>query len=125
MSMDGAPTFYEVPLSASRYYISIFAATKASYRLTVLADIGAMPRPGLNGKPLFDGQVIDRPIEFNYTHLFYYENYNVTTMNQKKEHRQLIFSLEPCEGVVYMFVRKTRPCWPNPYSCIKLTEGEG
>jgi len=49
-SMDGAPTFYEVPLSASRYYISVFAATKASYRLTVLADIGAMPRPGLNGR---------------------------------------------------------------------------
>jgi hypothetical protein len=72
-------------------------------------------------EPLFDGQVIDRPIEFNETHLFYYENYNVTTMNQHDRYRKLIFSLEPCEGVVYMFVRKTRPCWPNPYSCISVT----
>jgi hypothetical protein len=49
-SLDGAPTFYEVPLSATKYFITVFAATKASYRLTLLADIGAMPRPGLHGR---------------------------------------------------------------------------
>jgi hypothetical protein len=75
-----------------------------------------------DGPPLADGQVIFRPIDRNTSHLYYYENYNVTTMNQPDRYRKLIFDLEPCDGVVYLLVRKTRPCWPNPYSCIKLTE---
>lgn len=40
-------------------------------------------------------------------------------MEQPTTHRKLIINLEPCRGIVYLFVRKTRPCYPNPYSCIK------
>ncbi|KAF4702190.1 hypothetical protein FOZ63_028554 [Perkinsus olseni] len=39
-------------------------------------------------------------------------------MNQPSEYRKVIIHLQPCRGVVYMMVRRTRPCWPNPYSCI-------
>ena len=49
--------------------------------------------------------------------MYWYENFNATTMNQPDRYRKLIISLEPCEGIVYLFVRKTRPCWPNPHSC--------
>jgi len=58
-SKDGAPTFFEVPLGASKYYISIFAprqenldhgVIRARYRFLMLADIGAFPRPGLQGR---------------------------------------------------------------------------
>merc|ERR1719449_56319 len=44
-------------------------------------------------------------------------------MNQPDNIRKLIINLEPCRGVVYLFVRKTRRCWPNPYSCIDITPG--
>jgi len=54
------------------------------------------------------------------THRYFYSNYNVTTMNQPDKYRKIIINLEPCDGVVYLFVRKTRRCWPNPYSCITL-----
>merc|ERR1719491_972363 len=40
-------------------------------------------------------------------------------MNQPDSFKKLIISLEPCEGVVFLFVRKTRPCWPSPHSCCK------
>lgn len=58
-SRNAAPTFFEVPLSATKYYISVFAPSaansnanveKPSYRLMVLADIGAYPRAGLQGR---------------------------------------------------------------------------
>jgi hypothetical protein len=73
---------------------------------------------------LEDGQVIYREIEFNQTHLYYYQNYSTDNMDVSDKHRKLILFLEPCNGVVYLFVRKTRPCYPNPYSCIDLTDGE-
>lgn len=51
-------------------------------------------------------------------HKYSYYNFNITTMNQPDRDRRLIINLEPCRGIVYLFVRKTRPCWPNPYSCM-------
>jgi hypothetical protein len=47
---DGAPTFFELPLTSTKYFISVFAAKKSSYTLSFLADIGAWPRPGMNGE---------------------------------------------------------------------------
>lgn len=56
---NAAPTFFEVPLSSTKYYITVYAPQDANldqgvdktiYRLTVLADIGAFPRPGLQGR---------------------------------------------------------------------------
>jgi hypothetical protein len=70
-----------------------------------------------------DGETIYRDINANHTHRYFYSNYNVTTMNQPDLQRKLIINLEPCKGIVYVFVRKTRRCWPNPYSCIDLTPG--
>lgn len=67
-----------------------------------------------------DGESIYRDIRSNNTHRYFYANYNVTTMNQPDEFRKLIINLEPCRGIVYVFVRKTRRCWPNPYSCIEV-----
>jgi len=49
-SRDGTPTFFEVPLSSTKYYISVYATENSAYTLTVLADIGAFPRPGNNGR---------------------------------------------------------------------------
>merc|ERR1719201_2996018 len=68
-----------------------------------------------------DGETIYRDIRSNNTHRYFYSNYNVTTMNQPDQHRKIIFNLEPFRGIVYIFVRKTRRCWPNPYSCIDIT----
>ena len=59
----------------------------------------------------------------NQTHRYFYSNYNVSTLNQEDHHRNLIINLEPCKGIVYLFVRKTRRCYPNPYSCINLSKG--
>jgi hypothetical protein len=67
-----------------------------------------------------DGESIYKEIQSNNTHRYFYANYNVTTMNQPDDRRKLIINLEPCRGTVYVFVRKTRRCWPNPYSCIDL-----
>jgi len=69
-----------------------------------------------------DGDTIYRDIRTNQTHRYEYSNYNVTTMNQPDQYRKLIINLEPCRGIVYLFVRKTRMCWPNPYSCIALPD---
>merc|ERR1712232_1530362 len=55
---------------------------------------------------------------------YFYRNFNVTTMGQPDIHRKLIINLEPCRGVVYLFVRKTRRCYPNPYSCVDVTPGD-
>merc|ERR1719343_142579 len=48
---------------------------------------------------------------------------NVTAMDLPDRHRKLIVSLQPCEGVVYVLVRKTRRCWPDPASCCRPIEG--
>jgi len=63
-------------------------------------------------------------IKRNATHLYQFSNYNYTQINQIEAYRKLIINLEPCEGVVYLFVRKTRRCFPNPYSCINLETAE-
>lgn len=68
-----------------------------------------------------DGETVYRDIRRNQTHRYFYSNFNVTTMNQPDQYRKLIINLEPCKGIVYLFVRKTRRCWPNPYSCIDIT----
>lgn len=71
-----------------------------------------------------DGCSVYTEIMQNQTHRYFYSNYNVTAMNQEDRHRNLIINLEPCKGVVYLFVRKTRRCYPNPYSCIDLSRGK-
>eukprot|EP00434_Breviolum_minutum_P008430 symbB.v1.2.007441.t1/scaffold445.1/size204899/4 len=72
-----------------------------------------------------DGVSVYRDIRFNNTDRWYYMNENnVTVMNQPDQYRKLIINLEPCRGVVYLFVRKTRRCYPNPYSCIDLVPGQ-
>lgn len=71
-----------------------------------------------------DGETVYRDIRSNNTHRYFYSNFNVSTMNQPDEFRKLIINLEPCKGIVYLFVRKTRRCWPNPYSCIDVTPGQ-
>lgn len=65
-----------------------------------------------------DGSSVYTELPANYTHRYFYSNYNVTVFNQPDAHRNLIINLEPCKGVVYLFVRKTRRCFPNPYSCV-------
>jgi len=66
-----------------------------------------------------DGATIYEKIFKNQTYRYFFSTYNTTTMNQPDQYRKLIINLEPCKGVVYLFVRKTRQCYPNPYSCIK------
>jgi len=68
---------------------------------------------------LVEGTPILDHLSLNKSKLYWYENFNVTTMNQPDRYRKLMISLEPCEGIVYLFVRKTRPCWPNPHSCCQ------
>lgn len=62
-------------------------------------------------------------IRSNQTHRYFYENRDIPTLNQPDINRKLIISLEACRGIVYIFVRKTRRCYPDPYSCISLTPG--
>jgi len=50
-------------------------------------------------------------IEANSTHLFYFENYKYIDSDRK-----VLFRLEACAGNVSMYIRRTRPCWPNPYT---------
>jgi len=49
-SRDGAPTFFEAPLSSTTYFVSVFGARNGAYQITFLADIGAFPRPKQGGK---------------------------------------------------------------------------
>eukprot|EP00929_Paragymnodinium_shiwhaense_P075000 TRINITY_DN38355_c0_g1_i1.p1 TRINITY_DN38355_c0_g1~~TRINITY_DN38355_c0_g1_i1.p1 ORF type:complete len:360 (-),score=50.20 TRINITY_DN38355_c0_g1_i1:294-1373(-) len=72
---------------------------------------------------LKDGASITESIGLNMSRLYYYENLNVSTMNQPDRFRKLLISLEPCEGIVYLLVRKTRRCWPNAHSCCKPLPG--
>merc|ERR1719382_2208577 len=46
----GRRLFFEVPHTATKYFISVFATENSAYTLTVIADIGAFPRPGGDGK---------------------------------------------------------------------------
>lgn len=47
---DGAPTFFELYLTSTQYYITVFARETSSYTLQVLTDIGQWPRPGNEGR---------------------------------------------------------------------------
>jgi hypothetical protein len=77
---------------------------------------------------LQDGQTVYQEIRPNVTHQYFFslagDDFNVTTMDQPHRYRKLIINLEPCKGSVYLFVRKTRRCYPNPYSCVSLVPGE-
>jgi hypothetical protein len=76
-------------------------------------------------KQVIDGQPTNTTdIRSNQTHLYYYENRDIPTLNRADPNRKLIISLEACRGIVYLFVRKTRRCYPNPYSCISLEPGK-
>lgn len=55
---------------------------------------------------------------------WFYTN-NPEVMHTPDDYRKIIINLEPCKGVVYLFVRKTRECWPNPYSCMSKDPNTG
>lgn len=74
-------------------------------------------------KEIKDGTSVYTQIEKNQTDQYGYSNYLPETINQSDQHRKLIINLEPCKGIVYLFVRKTRQCFPNPYSCVDLSRG--
>jgi len=76
-----------------------------------------------NSVEIQDGETVYRDIMANQTHRYFHYNNDVTTMNRPDQYRKLIINLEPCRGVVFLFVRKTRKCYPNPYSCIDITPG--
>lgn len=67
-----------------------------------------------------DGELLYRDIRKNQTHRFYYYNWDLEVMNFENPNRRLIINLEPCRGIVYLFVRKTRRCYPDPYSCVNI-----
>ena len=50
-------------------------------------------------------------IPANHSQMYYFENYDYLGSDRK-----MIFRLEPCQGVVYLYIRKVRPCWPNPWT---------
>lgn len=71
---------------------------------------------------LVDGVSEFRDIRANQTHRWYFSlgpPFNVSIFDQPNIYRRVIFNLEPCRGIVYLFVRKTRPCYPDPYSCVE------
>lgn len=90
-----------------------------------LPDVATGDTASLNSTRLHDGIPIMDDIRLNMSKHYYYESYNVTMMKQPERYRKLIFSLEPCEGVVYLLVRKTRRCWPDPQSCCQPKTGIG
>jgi len=63
-------------------------------------------------------------IRRNKTHLYSFKTMNATLMHQPDQYRKLIVHLEPCKGVVYLFLRKTRRCFPNPYSCMLTNQNQ-
>lgn len=73
--------------------------------------------------PIAEGETVYRDIQRNESHRWYYSNYNMTTMSLPMQLRKLIINLEPCKGTVFLFVRKTRSCYPDPYSCINVRVG--
>lgn len=75
-------------------------------------DVGAINQ--LNNKQ----SVYVETIQQNKTHRYQFEMMQPSIMVLPDNERKLIINLEPCKGVVYLFVRKTRRCFPNPYSCI-------
>jgi len=78
-----------------------------------------------NVNVLMDGQYVHvEQIKKNQTHRYQFETKNTTLMHEQDSYRKLILNLEPCKGAVYLFVRKTRPCFPNPYSCINSANGD-
>lgn len=87
--------------------------------------VGDVRGPYGNETWLQEGRPLFHEVPLNRTRLYYYENFNVTTMGQPSRYRKMMISLEPCEGVVYLFVRKTRRCWPHPHSCCKPLAGSG
>lgn len=74
--------------------------------------------------PVSEGETVYRDIQRNETHRWFYSNYNLTTMSLPLKLRRLIINLEPCKGTVFLFVRKTRSCYPDPYSCIDVRPGK-
>ena len=63
-------------------------------------------------------------IRANQSHMYYFETSDFTSQRIYGSDRSLIVRLEPCSGVVYLFVRRTRPCWPNPWSCVGSASDE-
>jgi len=74
---------------------------------------------------LADGSPVVEELSIDATKLFFYQNLDVGVMNRPPGTRKLIISLEPCEGVVYLLVRRTRPCWPDPATCCSSKSDAG
>jgi hypothetical protein len=69
-----------------------------------------------------DQQTVYKTILANQTHYFYYEN---TTLSHSYEQRKLMINLEPCYGSVRLYIRRTWPCFPNPYKCLDTSSTTG
>ena len=65
-------------------------------------------RPWVN---ISDAKFVSLDIASNHTHLFYFENYAYIDSDRK-----IVFRLEACTGNVTLWIRRTRPCWPNPHT---------
>lgn len=85
-------------------------------------ECGAYPLNMAYPVEIIDGQQIYREIQRNESHRYAYSNFNLSTMDVAPEFRKLLISLEPCRGVAYLFVRKSRHCYPDPYSCVDVTD---
>jgi len=67
---DGAPTFFEVPLTSTQWFMTIYATEEASYTLTLLADIGAFPRPGASGT-ISARQLTEQSVQLSWDEAWY------------------------------------------------------
>jgi len=56
---------------------------------------------------------IYKEIIANHSDLYYFEDSKLIANVARK----ILIKLEPCSGIVYVLVRRTYPCWPNPYRC--------
>mmetsp|Transcript_51039 Transcript_51039/g.119403 ORF Transcript_51039/g.119403 Transcript_51039/m.119403 type:complete len:368 (+) Transcript_51039:184-1287(+) len=72
---------------------------------------------------LAEGMPLRHSVAAGKTKNYLYENLNSSTMDQPDRYRKLILLLEPCDGIVYLFVRKTKPCFPNPGDCCRPVNG--
>lgn len=109
-------------LAALIFLLSVRTCTCSCAHETVNLDLPD-EETGANYTSLADGKPIIDEVRLNRSKHYFYESYNVTMMKQPERYRKLIFSLEPCEGVVYLLVRKVRRCWPDPQSCCRPTDG--
>lgn len=120
----GCKMAFDVLKMFSALFLVFFGTVRGSNNLVDPCFHEKEPNVG-TPKEMCDGCSVYSELLKNQTHLYSYENYDVGRMNQPDMYRNLIINLEPCKGVVYLFIRKTRRCFPNPYSCIDLNPING